>query len=51
MYSKKGDIISAKTGAKKSLIYQMVSLINPEAIVLAITPTIAPMKDQEKELK
>lgn len=51
MYSKKDIIINAGTEIDKSLIYQMMLLINPKAIVLTIIPTIILIKDQEKELK
>ena len=51
MYGKKNFRISAGTGVGKSLIYQAVPLINPEAIILTITPTIALMEDQEREFK
>ena len=51
VYGKKDVMVSAGTGAGKSLIYQAVPLMNPGAIVLTITPTIALMEDQERELK
>ena len=51
VYGKKDVMVSARTRAGKSLIYQAVSLINPGAIVLTITPTITLMEDQERELK
>ena len=51
MYDKKDVMISAKTRAGKSLIYQALLLINLGAIVLIITSTITLMKDQEKEFK
>ncbi len=51
MYGKKNIIVSIKIGAGKSLIYQVVPLMNPGAIVLKITPTIAFIEDQKRELK
>ena len=51
MYGKNDVIVSAETGTGKSLIYQAVSLMNPEAIVLTITSIISLIKDQERELK
>ncbi len=45
VYGKKNVMVSAGTGVGKSLIYQMVPLMNPGAIVLTITPTIVLMKD------
>ena len=51
MYGKKDIMISAKTGAGKSLIYQAVLLMNSGAIILTIIPIIALMEDQERELK
>ena len=51
VYGKKDVMVSAGTGAGKSLIYQAVPLMNSGAIVLTITPTIALIEDQERELK
>ena len=51
VYGKKDVMVSAGSGAGKSLIYQAVPLMNPGAIVLTITLTIALMEDQERELK
>ena len=51
MYSKKDVMVSTKTGVSKSLIYQAVSLMNPRAIVLTITPTIVLIEDQKRKLK
>lgn len=44
VYGKKNVIVSARTRIGKSLISQMVILINPRAIILII-------KDQKRELK
>ncbi len=51
VYDKKDVMVSAGMTAGKSLIYQVVSLMNPGAIVLTITPTIALIENQERELK
>ncbi len=51
VYGKKDVMVSAGTGVGKSLIYQIVPLINSGAIVLTITPTITFMEDQEREFK
>lgn len=45
VYGKKNVMGSAGMGAGKSLIYQAVPLMNPRAIVLTITPTIALIED------
>lgn len=45
MYSKKNVMVSTKTEAGKSLIYQAMLLINLEAMVLIIIPTIALIED------
>ncbi len=50
VYSKKDVRISIGIEKSKSLIYQAMLLINPEAIVLTIISTIILMQDQEKEL-
>lgn len=51
VYGQKNVMVSAGTEEGKSLIYQLVPLINPGAIVLTITPIIALMEDQERKLK
>ncbi|MCJ1262449.1 hypothetical protein MMC22_002319 [Lobaria immixta] len=43
-------VVSAGTDAGKSLLYQAVPLVIPDAIVLVITPTIALMEDQQRSL-
>lgn len=51
IYSKNVIMISIRMGANKSLIYQIVPLMNPMAKVLTIIPTIILIKDQKRELK
>lgn len=45
--TKKKVMANTKIRANKSLIYQVVLLINPKAIVLIITFTIMFIKDQK----
>lgn len=51
VYSKKDIMVSVGTEAGKSLIYQVVLLINLGAIILTITSTITLIKDQKREFK
>ena len=51
VYGKKDIMVSTRTGANKSLIYQAMLLMNLRAIVLTITSTIILIEDQKKELK
>lgn len=44
-------MINAKTKRSKNLIYQIILLINSEAIILIITSTIVLIKNQKRELK
>ena len=46
IYEKKNVVVSAGTGSGKSLLYQLLSLIKKDVIVLVILPTIALMADQ-----
>ena len=46
VYTKKDVVVSADTGSGKSLPYQLIPLIEADAIVLVISPTIALMCDQ-----
>ena len=51
MYGQKNIIVSAKIGICKSLIYQVVFLMNPKTIILIIISIIVFIKDQKRELK
>lgn len=51
VYGKKDIMINTKMGTNKSLIYQADLLINSRAMVLRITPIIAFIEDQKKELR
>lgn len=51
VYGKKDIIVSVRSGAGRSLIYQVVLLMNLRAIILTIIPTIALIEDQERKLK
>lgn len=44
-------VLSAGTSAGKSLPYQAIPVINPDAIVLVVSPTIALMEDQVRAIK
>lgn len=43
--------VSVGTSAGKSFPYQAIPVINPDAIVLVVSPTIALMKDQVRSIK
>lgn len=45
VYGKKNVMVNVGMGISKSLIYQIVLLINLGAIILTITPTIILMED------
>lgn len=51
VYGKKNIIVNVRTEKSKSLIHQAMLLMNPRAIILTITPIIALIKNQKKELK
>lgn len=51
VYSKKDIMVSVGTEVGKSLIYQVVLLINPGAIILTIISTITFIEDQKREFK
>ena len=46
IYGKRDIVVSAGTGSGKSLLYTLIPLIKPRAIVLVLLPTIALMNDQ-----
>lgn len=50
IYEKKDIVVSAGTGSGKSLPYTLISLIKPSAIVLVLSPTIALMTDQVRDI-
>lgn len=47
---KANTVVLASTNIRKSLLYQAILIVIPNAIVLVIIPTIALIKDQQHSL-